>query len=334
LNRVKNDSVEVSIVKLLTSITAALLLATAPAIAQGDYPNKPIKVIVNVAPGGGVDTATRIVAQRLSEKLGQTFVVENRAGAGGNVGAEAVYHSPADGYTLMASSGSPLSINGFLYKKLNYVPEGFEVISVFSQIPNVLMVRPDFPAKDAKEFLAYVKANPAKLNYASQGAGTAAHLTGEMFNVAMGTKMTHVPYKGTAPALNDLIAGHVDVTFIQISAAHQLHETKKARILAAATEKRIAVIPDIPTFAELGVPGIISRTWNALSAPPKTPPAIVAKLNAQINEVLAEPAIKKRFAELQLDLEGGDLDAARKFVALDRDLWGKAIKGAGIQPQD
>ena len=194
-------------------------LAATAANAQSDYPNKPVRIVVNVAAGGGVDTATRIVAQRLSEKLGQTFVIENRPGAGGNVGAEAVYHAPADGYTLMASSGSPLAINGYLYKKMNYEMEGFEVISVFSQIPNVLVVRPNFPAKDGKEFLAYVKANPTKLNYASQGAGTAAHLTGEMFNVAMGVKMTHVPYKGTAPALNDLIAGHVDATFIQVSAS-------------------------------------------------------------------------------------------------------------------
>jgi tripartite-type tricarboxylate transporter receptor subunit TctC len=326
---------EMTIVKLTTSMATALLLASAvPASAQSDYPNKPVRIVVNVAAGGGVDTATRIVAQRLSEKLGQTFVIENRPGAGGNVGAEAVYHAPADGYTLMASSGSPLAINGYLYRKMNYTMEGFEIISVFSQIPNVLVVRPNFPAKDAKEFLAYVKANPDKLNYASQGAGTAAHLTGEMFNVAMGTKMTHVPYKGTAPALNDLIAGHVDVTFIQVSASYQLHKTGKARILLAATEKRINVIPDIPTFAEFGVPGIISRTYNALSAPPKTPPAIVAKLNAEINAVLAEEAIKKRFAELQLDLEGGSLEHGRKFVALDRELWGKAIKGAGIKPQD
>ena len=321
--------------KVMPSIAAAaLLLAATHAHAQSDYPNKPVKIVVNVAAGGGVDTATRIVAQRLSEKLGQTFVIENRPGAGGNVGAEAVYHAPADGYTLMASSGSPLAINGYLYKKMNYTMEGFEIVSVFSQIPNVLVVRPNFPAKDAKEFLAYVKANPNKLNYASQGAGTAAHLTGEMFNVAMGVKMTHVPYKGTAPALNDLIAGHVDVTFIQVSASYPLHKAGKARILLAATEKRIDVIPDIPTFVEFGVPGIISRTWNALSAPPKTPPAIVAKLNAEINEVLAEEAIKKRFAELQLDIEGGDLAASRKFVALDRELWGKTIKAAGIKPQD
>lgn len=321
--------------KLLLSMTAAALLVTAAsAFAQSDYPNKPVKIVVNVAPGGGVDTATRIVAQRLSEKLGQSFVVENRPGAGGNVGAGEVYHAPADGYTLMASSGSPLAINGFLYKKMNYEMEGFEVISVFSQIPNVLVVRPNFPAKDGKEFLAYAKANPGKLNYASQGAGTAAHLTGEMFNVATGAKMTHVPYKGTAPALNDLIAGHVDVTFIQVSASYPLHQAGKARILLAATEKRIPTIPDIPTFAELGVPGIISRTWNALSAPPKTPRAIVERLNAQISEVLAEEPIKKRFAELQLEIEGGDIDHARRFVALDRELWGKAIKAAGLKPQD
>jgi tripartite-type tricarboxylate transporter receptor subunit TctC len=150
----------------------------------------------------------------------------------------------------------------------------------------------------------------------------------------MGTKMTHVPYKGTAPALNDLIAGHVDVSFIQVSASYPLHQSGKARILIACTDKRIDIIPDIPTFSELGVAGIISRTWNALSAPPKTPAAIVAKLNREIEAVLAEPAIKKHFAELQLDIEGGNLDHARAFVAQDRDLWGKVIKAAGIKAQD
>ncbi|MCC6889247.1 MAG: tripartite tricarboxylate transporter substrate binding protein [Hyphomicrobiales bacterium] len=313
---------------------ALLLLAATTANAQPDYPNKPVKIIVNVAAGGGVDTATRIVAQRLSERLGQNFVIENRPGAGGNLGAEVVYHAPADGYTLLASSGSPLAINGYLYRKMNYEMEGFEVISVFSQIPNVLVVRPNFPAKDGKEFLAYVRANPGKVNYASQGASTASHLTGEMLNVALGLKMTHVPYKGTAPALNDLIAGHVDITFIQVSSSYPLHQSGKARILLAATEKRIAVIPDIPTFGELGVPGIISRTYNALSAPPKTPLPVLAKLNAQINEVLAEEAIRKRFAELQLDIEGGSLEHGRRFVAIDRELWGRTIKAAGIKLQE
>jgi tripartite-type tricarboxylate transporter receptor subunit TctC len=297
------------------------------------YPNKPIKIIVPFPAGGTADVLPRIIGQKLNEKWGQPVLIENRAGAGGNIGAEAVYHAPADGYTLMASSGSPLSINGYLYKKLYYEPEGFEPISILSQIPTVLVVRPDFPAKDIKEFLAYVKANPGKLTYASQGVGTASHLTGELFMHLTGAKLTHVPYKGTSPALNDLIAGHVDMTFIQSSNSFELYKSGRAKILAAATDKRIDILPEIPTLGEAGLPQIISRTWNAISAPPQTPMPVLVKLNKQIDEILAEPDVKAHFEKLQITPVGGNLEETKKYVEEDRALWGKVVTAAGLQPQ-
>jgi tripartite-type tricarboxylate transporter receptor subunit TctC len=314
--------------------TAAMLLMAASAAAQSDYPSKPVKIIVNVAPGGGVDTATRIVADKLQARLGQPFVVENRPGAGGNIGAEVVFAAEGDGYTLLASSPSPLAINGWLYKKLNFDPAGFEPVAMMSRIPNVLVVRPGFPAKTVQEFVAYAKANPDKLNYGSQGIGTASHLTGELFMTLTGTRLIHVPYKGnTSGVLTDVIAGHVDLSFIQFSAVHELQQSGKLRVLAVATDKRLESLPDVPTMAEAGLPEVVSETWNAISAPPKTPAPIVGKLNAAINEVLREPEVVARFRDLQVLVGGGDAAATRKFVADQRQLWGKVIKAAGVPMQ-
>jgi tripartite-type tricarboxylate transporter receptor subunit TctC len=321
---------------LLARILAAgLIIAATAAQAQtaADYPSRAVRIIVNVTPSGGVDIATRLVAQKLSERLGQSFVVENRAGAAGNAGAEAVYRAAPDGYTLLASFNSTVSISDFLFKGLNYDPLGFEPVSVLTQIPLALVVRPDFPAANAKELIAYAKANPDKLTYASNGVGTAGHLTAEFFMSLTGTKMTHVPYKGTAPVLTDLIAGHVDLTFIQYSAFYELYKAGRVRILAAAAEKRLDTLPDVPTLGELGLPEIISKTWNIISAPPKTPPAVLAKLNKQIDEILHSPDVQARFAETHAMVEGGSLDYAKKYVLEDRSRWSKVIAAAGIKPE-
>jgi tripartite-type tricarboxylate transporter receptor subunit TctC len=315
---------------------AVALLAADPAAAQSpaDYPNKPVRIIVNVAPGGGVDTATRIIADKLRSGLGQPFVVENRPGAGGNIGAEAVYQSDGDGYTLLASSPTPLAINGWLYKKLNFDPEGFEPVAMMSRIPNVLVVRPDFPAKTVQDFVAFAKANPGKLNYGSQGIGTASHLTGELFMTLTGTKLVHVPYKGnTSGVLSDVVAGHLDLSFIQFSAVHELQQGGKVRVLAVATDKRMEVLPDVPTMAEAGFPDVVSETWNAISAPPRTPEPVILKLNAAINDALREPDVSARLRELQVLVGGGDAAQTRKFVEEQRRLWGKVIKAAGVPQQ-
>ena len=315
---------------------AGSLLAASPAAAQdaaADYPNKPVKIVVSVPAGGGVDTATRIFAERLQQKLGQPFVIENRGGAGGNLGAEAVYAATPDGYTLLASQPAPITSNIALYKKLNFDPTKFEPVAVMTKFPNVLLVRQDFPAKTAQEFIAYAKANPGKINYASQGPGTTSHLTAELFTALTGAKMTHVPYRGTGPALNDLVAGHVDLIFMELSSAMKLNEGGKARILAVATDKRLDALKDIPTMIEAGVPGFISDTWNAISAPPKTPAAIVAKLNQAMNDIISASDTKKRFADLDLIAVGGTPAEMRKLMQEETARWSDVIKKAGIEPE-
>jgi tripartite-type tricarboxylate transporter receptor subunit TctC len=311
---------------------AALALAIAPAAAQ-DYPSKPVKIVVSVPAGGGVDTATRIFAEGLQKKLGQPFVIENRGGAGGNIAAEAVYAAPPDGYTLLASQPAPITSNIALYKKLNFDPTKFEYVAVMTKFPNVLLVRQDFPAKTAAEFVAYVKANPNKVNYASQGPGTTSHLTAELFMSLTGAKMTHVPYRGTGPALNDLVAGHVDLIFMELSSALKLHNANKSRILAVATDKRLDMLKDIPTMIEVGVPDFISDTWNAISAPPKTPAAIVNRLNQAMNDVIKDANTKKHFEDLDVIPVGGSPADMRKLVEEETKRWTEVIKKAGIQPE-
>ena len=203
-------------------------------------------------------------------------------------------------------------------------------VAIMSSAPNVLLVKGDFPAKTAQEFMAYVKANPGKINYASQGPGTTSHLTAELFNKMTGAKLQHVPYKGTGPALNDLIAGHVDLIFMQYEAAIKLHEGGRARILAATTETRIPALPDIPTMGELGLKDFVSDTWNAIAAPPGTPPAIIAKLNKAINDAMNDPETEKRFTELQIIKVGGSPADMRKLIQEDTKRWGAVIKQAGI----
>jgi tripartite-type tricarboxylate transporter receptor subunit TctC len=315
---------------------AGSLLAISPVRAQGpaaDYPNRPVKIVVSNPAGGGIDTVTRIVADKLSQKLGQPVVIENRGGAGGNIGTEAVYSSTPDGYTLLASVPAALTTNIFLYKTLGFDPAKLEPVAVLGTFPNTLLVKNDFPAKTVQEFVAYVKANPGKVNYASQGIGTTSHLTAELYNSLAGTKMVHVPYRGTAPALNDIVAGHVDLIFMQLSSALKLQQGKRARILAVTTDKRLPILKDTPTMIEAGVPGFVSDTWNAISAPPGTPAAIVAKLNKAINDAMNDPAVEKRFAELQIIKVGGSPADMRKLVQDETKRWGEVIKRAGIKAQ-
>jgi tripartite-type tricarboxylate transporter receptor subunit TctC len=290
-------------VRALPVLISATFLFAATALAQdaaATFPNKPIKIIVCVPAGGGVDTVTRIVAEGLHQRLGQPVVVENRAGAAGNIGAEAVFTSDPDGYTLLAAQPAPLTVNPLLYKKMNFDPTRFEPVAIMTSIANVLLVRPDFPARTANEFISFVKANPGKVNYASQGIGTTSHLTAALFERVIGIKLVHVPYKGTAPALNDIIASHVDFIFMELASAIKLHQGGKARILAVATNKRIQNLPDIPTLDEVGVKSFESGTWNALAAPPKTPAAVIAKLNKAVNEVLQSREAQDHFAQISL----------------------------------
>jgi tripartite-type tricarboxylate transporter receptor subunit TctC len=257
-------------------------------------------------------------------------VVENRTGMSGSIGAEAAAGAEPDGYTLLASQPAPLTVNVLLYKKLNYDPAALVPVAIMTTIPNTLTVRPDFPAKTIKEFIAYARAHPNTLNYASQGNGTTSHLTAELFDSKTGIRMQHVPYRGTAPAINDLIASHVDLMFAELASAIHLHEAGKARILAVATKERLPVLPDIPTFIEAGVPDFLSDTWNAISAPPKTPPGIVAKLNAAIIDVLKMPDVQDRLRKLNTTPETMTPAEAAAFIKADMARWSDVIKAANI----
>src|ERR1035437_8316528 len=318
--------------KCLDLLSLAMFYASG-ALAQdaaANYPNKPIKIVVCVPASGGVDTVAHIVAEGLHQQLGQPVFVENRAGAAGNIGAEYVFASDPDGYTLLAAQPSPLTVNPLLYKDIPFDPTKFEPVEIMTTVANVLLVRPDFPAKTAQEFIAYAKANPGKINYASQGIGTTSHLTAALFEKVTGTKLVHVPYKGTAPALTDIIAGHVDFIFMELASAIKLHQGGKARILAVATTRRIADLPDIPTLDEAGVKGFESGTWNAIAAPPKTPPAIVTKLNKAINEVLNSPDVQDKFAKINLHAAGGTPAQAATFIKNETQVWGGVIKEANV----
>ena len=301
--------------------------------ASGNFPNHPIRVLVSVPAGGGVDAVTRLVANQMSRILDQPLVVENKAGAGGSVAAEDVYHSAPDGYTLLASQPAPITTNGFLYKSLNYDPAQLTPVAIMSHVANVVLVREDFPAKTVQELIAYAKANPGKINYASQGIGTTSHLTAELFEKITHTKLVHVPYKGTAPAVNDLLAGNVDLMFNELATSIELHKSGRARILAVTTKQRVPSLPDIPTLAEAGVPGCVSDTWHALTAPPKTPPDIVAKLNEAANKAMQAPDLLDRYKALSITPGGGTPAEVGAFIKEETQRWGDVIRTAGIKPE-
>jgi len=309
-------------------------LVPAAAQAQRDaatYPERTIRMIVNVPAGGGVDTVTRVVGQKLQERLGQPVVIENRAGAAGNIGTEYVANAAPDGYTLLATSPAPLVANAALYKKLRFDPESLEPIAVMSLSPNVLVVSPEAPVKSAQELIAYARANPGKLRYGSQGNGTTSHLTTELFQRLTQTKLLHVPYRGTAPALNDLIASHVDMMFVDVTAALPFHQSGNARILAVATHERLPDLSDVPTLEELGLTGFFSAAWNAIVAPPKTPQAITTRLNAEVNAVLRLPEVEAHFRELHLVRMGGSRSEMIAFMNAERKRWGEVIRGSNLR---
>jgi tripartite-type tricarboxylate transporter receptor subunit TctC len=318
--------------RFIVASAAWLLAVTAVAAQHGeaDYPSRTVKIIVSAPAGGGLDLAARIIAERLRQQLGHPFIVENRPGAAGNTGAEAVAAAEPDGYTLLAAQPSPLTVNQILYKKLNFDPTAFAPVAIMTAVPNVLVVRPDFPAASLQDFIAHAKANPGKLNFASQGIGTTPHLSGELFNRLAGTQLVHVPYKGTAQAVNDVIAGHVDLMFLEMGNAFQLYKGGRAKLLALSSRSRAPQMPEVPTFIEGGVPDFKSDTWNAIAAPPKTPPAIVTRLNAAINEVLKLPDVQAHFANVSMQPVGGAPVDLAELIKAETQRWGEVIRAANI----
>jgi tripartite-type tricarboxylate transporter receptor subunit TctC len=320
----------------LRIVVAAALLVTASLVAshaqpsETDYPNRTVRIVVSAPAGGGLDIAARIIAEKLRQHFGQPFIVENRPGAAGNTGAEAVAAAEPDGYTLLAAQPSPLTVNQLLYRKLNFDPTAFVPVAIMTAVSNVLVVRPDFPASSLREFIAHAKANPGKLNFASQGVGTTPHLSGELFNRLAGTELVHVPYKGTAQAVNDVVAGHVDLMFLEMGSAFQLYKGGRAKLLALSSAQRAAQMPEIPTFAEGGVPAFKSDTWNALVAPPGTPAGIVGKLNAAINGVLVLPDVQAHFAGISMQPVGGAPADLAELIRAETKRWGEVIRAANI----
>jgi tripartite-type tricarboxylate transporter receptor subunit TctC len=315
------------------ALAAVVLLATFSAARAEDaanYPSQNIKIIVPFPAGGTADTLPRLVADKLRQKWNQTIIIENRSGAGGNIGAEAVASSAADGYTLLASPPGPIAINQTLYKKLSFNPRDLLPVTLIGTAPNVLDVRPDFPARTVKELIDYARANPDKVSFASQGNGTTSHLTAILFEKLTGTRMVHVPYRGTTPALQDIMGNTVDIFFDNLGSSMSLHVGKKLRILGVCGPERAPLLPDVPTVRESGVPDFVSVTWFALMAPKGTPEAIVAKLNTAVTEILKEADIQAQFAKLGVQPAPMSIPETAKFIEEERVRWGDIITSANV----
>ena len=317
------------------SCAIALAAAAFTVTAQGQdiaaWPAKPIRIVVPFPAGGSADLLPRIIGERLASRFGQSVLVENRAGAAGNIGAEAVFKAEPDGYTLLSAPPPPLVINPSLYTKLAFDPAAFVPVTVIAAIPNVLLVHPKVPVNSVQELIAYAKANPDKLNYASQGSGSTSHLTAEMFKSMAGVRITHVPYKGTAPALTDLLGGQVDIMFDNLGVSLQHVRSGKLKALAICSEKRVAALPNVPTVAESGLPGFVAVAWFGVVAPPGTPPAIAAKLSTAIADVLKMPDVAKRLADLSAEPVGSTPVEMAAFMKDEVERWRRVIVSAGVK---
>jgi tripartite-type tricarboxylate transporter receptor subunit TctC len=330
LNDRPNSRSAVRRLLLTAAAGVAALMMALPASQAQDYPNRTVRIIVPFPAGGTADAMPRVIADYLSRKWGQPVVIENRSGAGGNVGAEAAYKSEADGYTLLSAPPPPLVVNHNLYPKLGFDPLRFEPIAVMGLVPNALLTNPGFPPKSVAEVIAYGKANPGKIISATQGNGTTSHLTSEMFQMMGGFKLTHVPYRGAAPALTDLVGGTANIMFDNLGVSLNQVQGGKIKLLGVAAAKRMASLPDVPTIGET-LPGFESAAWFAVVAPPGTPKQIVEKLNADINEALRDPGVAKRMAGMSAEIVGGSTAATAKYFRSEVDRWHKVIKAANIK---
>jgi tripartite-type tricarboxylate transporter receptor subunit TctC len=310
---------------------AAALPAVSRISHAQTYPTRPVRLVAPFPPGGSIDITARLIGQWLSERLGQQIVVENRSGAGGNTGSEAALSSPADGYTLLLCSVAN-AISAGLYDKLNYNIRDIAPVAAISRAPNVMVVHPSVPASTVPEFIAYAKANPAKINMASSGVGTSIHLSGELFKLTAGVDMQHVPYRGSGPMLTDLLAGQVQVAFDNLQPSIPHIRAGKLRALAVTTGKRSEALPELPTISDF-VPGYEASTWNGVCAPKNTPAEIVDRLNREINAGLADPKVKARLADAGAwPLPGSPADAG-KLIADEIEKWVKVIRAANIKAE-
>jgi tripartite-type tricarboxylate transporter receptor subunit TctC len=321
-----------SVVCRLATVACFTLAAFVPAQAQ-NYPERVVKIVNPFPAGGSVDVTSRMLAAKLSDNTGHQFIVENRSGAGGNTGADAVAKSDPDGYTLLFTAPGPLVTNPTLFTKgLPFDPnKDFTPIAIFAFTPIVLMVNPDVPAKNVQELIAYAKANPGKVNFASAGVGSTPHLSGELFKYQAKAEITHVPYRGTGPAMNDLIAGHIQMFFDLLPTSLPQINAGKVRGIANAGAKRAPALPDLPTVAEQGLPGFDSSSWVALVAPSKTPAPVLAKLRAEVDKVIKAPEIAGRLTELG-SLPGTTSESeVRAFLAAETKKWAEVIRVSGAK---
>jgi tripartite-type tricarboxylate transporter receptor subunit TctC len=310
---------------------AAVLTAVSPIATAQTYPTRPVRFIIGYPPGGSADITARLLGQWLSERLGQPFVIESRPGAGTNIATETVVNAPPDGYTLLLVAPAN-AINATLYEKLNHnFMRDIAPVAGLIRFPNVIVVNPSVPAKTVPELIAYAKANPGKLNMASSGNGSTIHVSGELFKMMTGVNMVHVPYRGGAPALTDMISGQVQVMFDNVPTSIEFIRAGKLRALAVTTATRSEVLPDLPTVADF-VPGYEASAWYGVGVPKGTPDDIIDKLNKEINAILAEPKAKARLADLGASLLAGSPADFGKLVADETEKWGKVVKFSGAKP--
>lgn len=314
---------------VVISLFASIL---APSIADAqNWPTRPVRLISPFAPGGGADITSRAVAQKLSISLGQQVLVENRGGAGGMIGVDIAAKSPADGYTVVMGTIGPIAINPSLYKKMTYDPmRDLIPVSQAANALNVLVVHPSLPAKNVKEMIAIAKARPGQMNYGSSGPGATDHLAGELFNVLAGVKMVHVPYKGGAPAMLDLVSGNVQVVFSTVSTAIAAMDSKRVRPLAMTGNQRFELMPELPTVAEAGLKGFEVNNWYGIFLPAGTPKDIVTRLNADVVKALAAPDVKKRLLEAGIVATSSSPEGFTNYVKAEAAKWAKVIKDANI----
>jgi tripartite-type tricarboxylate transporter receptor subunit TctC len=317
----------------LKSAAAVVAAASFPHLASADdYPTRPVRIVAGFAAGGGVDITARLIGQWLAERLGQSFVIENRPGAGGNIGTEAVVKAAPDGYTLLLAT-VPNAVNASLYEKLNFnfIRDTVPVAGII-RVPMVILLNPSVPATTVAEFISYAKANPGKVNMASAGNGSAPHMAGALFKMMAGVDLVHVPYRGQGPALTDLLGGDVQVLFATAPGTTDYIRTGKLRALAVTSAARAEVLPELPTVADF-VPGYEASQWYGLSAPKNTPADIVDRLNREINAAIAEPRMKARLAAIGGEpLPGSPADFG-KLIAEETEKWSKVVRAAGIKPE-
>jgi tripartite-type tricarboxylate transporter receptor subunit TctC len=317
--------------RIMIALLAGLaLIWAAPAAQAADYPVRPVTLAVAFTPGGPSDVLSRIVGKKLEQLLGQPFIIENRPGAGGNVAAEQVARAPADGHTLLMGNNSILATNAALYKKINFDPEAdFAPISLIGSQANILVVNRQLPVRTMAELIAHAKANPGKVNYASSGHGAAAHLAAELFKAEAKIDIVHVPYKGAAPALQDVIAGHVQMMFATAASVVPHIQSGQVRALAVTTLKRTAVFPELATVDELGLKGFDATTWHGLVAPSRTPKDVVATLHRATVAALADAAVRKSLGDLGVDIVGNTPEQFTAYIKAEIPKWTAIVKASG-----